>query len=175
MFAVITNKEVKHVFINLSTQPDDIDAADVWPIDDSMSERRLAAVYNFCTGLSLQRIKNKDMVIAAVKTYLIDKKAPARDVIADKIFKKPALPSVVRPGDRKHKGVKQRLRELLIELSAPGPDGDPSGITLENACLTLNTHESNIRTAVSDLKSSKYAGSEGPLDIKKDATKGYHL
>lgn len=126
----------------------------------SYSGKDLAELYNSLSPLKLgSRAKDKAKVAQKVwelaKKLMVEKPAAVKNntASAEKEVKKV--------------GIKQQLREMFVA-------GEKA--TLEELLAKFGEDKkASITTALSDLKSKKYAGEGGALNIVKDAGKCYSL
>jgi len=119
----------------------------------------LATLYNSMSPLKMgDRAKDKDKV-----AHKIWEMAKAIKIKAPTVVK----PVVVKEQKERVIGVKQLIREMLLSGGS---------YTLADFVEKFGSDKStSITTALSDLRSEKYCGSGGPLNIIKDSFKAYHI
>lgn len=120
----------------------------------ALSEKERTDLYNKATGSNVQRMQDKQKVVNAVLAKQ-EKDVPVTTA--------------------KKKSVKAQVRDLLVEGAAISTIENPVAYGMDELCLKTGGTESSVRTALSDLKSDKYAGVGGALFIVKNSNKEYHI
>lgn len=113
--------------------------------------------------------------IAPAEQHLGEKPKATKEEIAHKIFElaqnmveeKPKQKPASSGEGVKKVGIKKQIRELLTKGER---------FTLEELVEKFgDDKKTSITTALSDLRSEKYAGEGGPINITKDENKRYHI
>lgn len=65
------------------------------------------------------------------------------------------------------KGVKERLRDMLLAAAENAKSGDDDGISEMDLCLRLGIDKKRLSDYICYLKNPKYAGSKGAMKITK--------
>ena len=158
---------------------------------NELTEKERTALYNERTGKSVARMRNKAKAVDAIletnpKLALEDSEQHKNAVAMEeqeaiKVSQRNADPAPYNPDDRvdlksedgeyvwEGKSIKSKVRQVLErELRTDNPYAH----TLDDLCDKTGGTPSTVRTAISDLRSEKYAGEGGKLNIVKTKVEG---
>ncbi len=139
---------------------------------ENMTEKERTALYNEVTDSNVARMRNKSKAVDAILAH------QAGDDTAEpiKASQHNADPTPRTEGDvvdlnapAKKKSIKLQVREILLHEVRGATPGVVNAVafTVEELMQQTGGTKSSVQTALSDLKSDKYCGAGGKLNIMK--------
>jgi len=149
------------------------------PVNIEMSEGQLTRVANFLNENTIFKVDGDERKGNIVKR--IRDKSRALRIIRDvfplyqsqKVSQKNSGTTPIKKSEKgclnvKKKGIKNQIRKIFVD--------SPLGLlTVDELMEKTGGTESTVKTALSDLKSDKYAGPDGALAILKTKDGEYYL
>lgn len=170
MYAAIKNKEVTGVYKNKKVAIKDGAVGELIHVDTEMSESILTRVYNFVMDKTVSRCRNKAKAVAEINHSSLP--APKEQAKAEGADEENPVRQASDKSHARRKGIKAQVRELLT--AEPDTSIAPK-YTIDELMTQTDGTKVSIQTALSDLKSEKYAGPEGALNIVKNEQKEYYI